>query len=129
MSASFLDRCTALYNAHPQQRIVVFVPRSQLGRALHTAMARRTGGGLLGWEAVTPADYAATCARLDQASADARRLPAHGRRFFMDALLADLDGTPAFDHLPSSRRFVRILAQSIQTLRMNAVAPDRKSVV
>lgn len=42
----------------------------------------------------------------------------------MDRLLTDLQEDPSFADLPSTPRFGRILSQSIQTLRMNAVAPS-----
>ena len=123
-ASSLLDPCVALRRAHPHAAVVAFVPQQQVGRALETALARHTPAGALGWTATTPKAYAKTCSRFARATAARTPLPSAGHRFFIEQVLADVQDDPAVASLPGTQRFGRILAQSIQTLRLNAVDPD-----
>ncbi len=120
---SFLTQLRALCDAHPTALKVVFVPRMQLGQAMETAAARRSGS----WGGLTcclPTHFARKIARWDVLHSDRSEWPSEGTRLLVSAILDDLAGSSLMRGLPGPRHFAAATSEAVETLRHNGVAPE-----
>jgi RecB family exonuclease len=123
MTPSILvEQLNRLRETYPRAPLVVFVPRTQLGRALETALARHRGG----WEGVRiliPRHYAESVAQIDSLQSGRREAPVEAHLFRTARILQErpqreTDGLPGWHLLAST------VASAIDTLREGDVPVD-----
>lgn len=119
-SSPLLPALCRLCADEPTAPKVVFVPRVQTGGALERAVVRRRGH-VVGLRCTTPLAYARRLARRAIVSEGRTELRNGNRSFLAAALLEEMEEDGRAEDLPSAHRFARMIAGSIQTLRLNSV--------
>lgn len=132
MQASrIVDQLVALRKRYPEAPLVVFVPRTQIGRAIEVSLARRQNGWQ-GMRPLIPRHYAEDVARLDLFRSERREAPVAAKLFRAarivqdrsEAESADEDGSDAApsDALPGWHLLADTVAQALDTLREGDVS-------
>ena len=133
MTPSILvEQLNRLRDTHPRAPLVVFVPRTQLGHALETALARHCGG----WEGLQfqiPRHYAEAVAQIDILQSGRREAPVEAHLFRTARILQErpqqeTDSLPGWHLLASTvARAIDTLREgdvSVEAVRQRATAPD-----
>ncbi|PQJ35938.1 hypothetical protein BSZ35_16195 [Salinibacter sp. 10B] len=133
MTPSILvEQLNRLRDTHPRAPLVVFVPRTQLGHALETALARHRGG----WEGLQfqiPRHYAEAVAQIDVLTSGRHEAPVEAHLFRTARILQErpqqkTDSLPGWHLLASTvARAIDTLREgdvSVEAIRQRATAPD-----
>ena len=118
-----VDQVAALRTAYPTSRLVVFLPRMQLGQALETALARRMDG----WDGIQvrlPRQYATDVSRVDILQSGRREAPVEGHLFRVARILQDVSDGTQTGALPGWHLLARTVADAIETLREGNVGVE-----
>lgn len=123
-SSLVVDQLAHLLDTHDGANLVVFVPRSQIGHALETALARHTTGWH-GVQATIPRHYAESIAAVDVLRSGRSENPVEAALFRAAQMLAERPELEAeHDDLPSRHHLARTVAEVIRTLREDGVSPE-----
>jgi len=115
----------ALHERHPTARLVVFVPRPQLGTALQQAVARKKGF-MAGLTVTTVEDYASDIAELSLHADGYTQLDA-GPRFFLTAHAAQSLDDEQHHALTGGQPLsgmIAPLARTFSMLREHGISPE-----
>lgn len=117
MSASLIvDQLDALREEYPEAPLVVFVPRTQIGRSIEDALARRRRG----WgdlQTLISRHYAEDVARIDILSSGRREAPVGAQLFRAARIVQALPEEARSDTLPGWHLLADTVASAIETLR------------
>ncbi|WP_103027186.1 PD-(D/E)XK nuclease family protein [Salinibacter altiplanensis] len=116
-----LDQLNALRDHHPDAPLVVFVPRTQIGNAIESDLARRREG----WQdlqAVIPRNYAKEIARLDILTSGQKEVPVSASLFRAARIIQELPEEERSASLPGWHRLASTVADTIGTLREEDVS-------
>lgn len=106
----------ALCRAYPRAPKIVIVPRSQIGRALEDALARRDGGWA-GLRTQIVRHVAEEVAQPRIGASGRSALPVQARSFLAARLLNDLQRQGDLEGLPGPHQLADTVAEAIETLR------------
>jgi RecB family exonuclease len=116
-----VDQLDLLCEEYPEAPLVVFVPRTQIGRAIETALARRRDG----WRnlrTLIPRHYAEEVARLDLFTLQRREAPVSGKLFRAARIAKDLPDSMRNETLPGWHLLADTVTRAIDTLREGNVS-------
>jgi len=123
-SRRVVDQLAHLRQTIPDAHLVVFVPRSQIGQALETALARRIAGWH-GVRATIPRHYAEEIAALDLLQSGKRENPVEGALFRAVQMLEALPASHTDrESLPGRHHLAGTVAEVVRTLREEGVSLD-----
>ena len=115
---------THLQKRHPDANLIVFVPKSQTGQALETAVARRTSGWH-GMQATIPRHYAESIAMLDMLRSGRQENPVEASLFRAAQMLKERpDLEERHEDLPGRHHLAGTVADVIRMLREDGVSPE-----
>lgn len=113
-----------LRKRHPDANLVVFVPKSQIGQALETAVARQTSGWH-GVQATIARHYAESIATLDVLRSGRRENPVEASLFRAAQMLKERpDLEKRHEDLPGRHHLAGTVADVIRMLREDGVSPE-----
>lgn len=125
MSSPLVRQLCTLLDKHPTDRLLVFVPRPQLG----TALTRATGlarGGTAGLTMTTPVQYAEQVSKVSFLSEGKRELEVGPRFFLTSSAVQQLSG-PTQSVLTGNQPLsgmVAPLTRTFHVLRMHGISPE-----
>ena len=122
-SSLIVEQLSRLRDAHPEAPLVVFVPRTQLGRAVDTALAR-VRDGWQGVRTLIPRHYAEALAYADIVQSGRREAPVEEGLFRAARILQGLpDGARGGD-LPGWHLLAATVAGAVDRLREDDVSVE-----
>lgn len=119
-SSLIVEQLSRLRDAHPEAPLVVFVPRTQLGRAVDTALARAREG----WQGVRtliPRHYAEALAYADIVQSGRREAPVEEGLFRAARILQALPDDARGGDLPGWHLLASTVAGAVDRLREDDV--------
>ena len=119
-SSLIVEQLVHLRETHPRAPLVVFVPRTQLGRAVDTALAR-TRGGWQGVRTLIPRHYAEALAAPDLLRSERREAAVEERLFRAARILQGVPEDRRTDDLPGWHLLASTVAGAIERLREDEV--------
>jgi hypothetical protein len=123
VSSSLVAQLSRLRDVHPRRSLVVFVPRTQHGHALDTALAR-SRGGWQGLRTLIPRHYAESVAYSDLLRAGRREAPVEEGLFRAARILQALPDDARRDDLPGWHLLASTVEGALTRLREGDVAGD-----
>ena len=122
MQASLVvDQLLRLRKRHPESPLVVFVPRTQVGRSIETALAR-CQRGWEGVQTVIPRHYAEDVARTDIFLSGKKEAPVGAQLFRAARTVQDLPDEEKSGTLPGWHLLANTVAGVIDRLREDDVS-------
>ncbi|PEN14269.1 ATP-dependent nuclease [Longibacter salinarum] len=122
--SSVLDQLVSARRSYPEAPLIVLVPTLQVGYSLETDLARRLGSWH-GIESLPPANLAEKVAMIDALTSGRRQMLSVGRLFYAADILRDMAPALRDTSAPGAHHLARTVSDAIQTLRLDAVDPDR----
>ena len=119
-SSLIVEQLSRLRDAHPEAPLVVFVPRTQLGRAVDTALAR-VRDGWQGVRTLIPRHYAEALAYADIVRSGRREAPVEEGLFRAARILQGLSDDARDEDLPGWHLLASTVAGAIDRLREDDV--------
>jgi RecB family exonuclease len=122
-SSLIVEQLSRLRDAHPQAPLVVFVPRTQLGRAVDTALAR-VRDGWQGVRTLIPRHYAEALAYADIVQSGRREAPVEEGLFRAARILQGLPDDARGGDLPGWHLLAATVAGAVDRLREDDVSVE-----
>ncbi|MFB6248424.1 MAG: PD-(D/E)XK nuclease family protein [Salinibacter sp.] len=122
-SSLIVEQLSRLRDAHPEAPLVVFVPRTQLGHAVDTALAR-SRDGWRGVRTLIPRHYAEALAYADIVRSGRREAPVEEGLFRAARILQGLPDDERGGDLPGWHLLASTVAGAVDRLREDAVSVE-----